>query len=430
MKSFKNAIHDEQTLDGIHKNYLKVFESSNTEELPRKKMLLKKYSKKLKDIDSKNPSEYTYKDIENKAKYKDFIENLENDIYDIENGILELDYYDGVGSVIQKYYDLQPTIEDNNVYTVNEIIENKKKYDESVNNKYTKKKKKKKIVRKKKKKNTNTNNIMEYFKQTTKNNSDTDTDENSNESSEENITKAYCLDQYKTILDSDYVPNSKKEYNPIRMCDDCNIEMTLVQSDGYFICESCSIIQYVIIDSEKPNYNENNLEKPGYPYKRMNHFNEWLSRSQGKDSTEIPEEIYMKIKKEFRKNKIYSFKNINRGDLRKVLKKLDLSKYYEYQIRILCKLSDKPLPKISRKNEDKLRSMFQEIQKPFEKHKHHKRQNFLSYEYILHKITQLLELDDISSLFGLLKNRDKLRNQDIVWKKICNELRWQFIPSV
>ena len=58
------------------------------------------------------------------------------------------------------------------------------------------------------------------------------------------------------------------------------------------------------------------------------------------------------------------------------------------------------------------------------------RKNFLSYSYVLHKFCELLELDELLSHFPLLKSREKLQQQDKIWECICNDLKWQYIPSV
>ena len=58
------------------------------------------------------------------------------------------------------------------------------------------------------------------------------------------------------------------------------------------------------------------------------------------------------------------------------------------------------------------------------------RKNFLSYNYVLHKFCQLLELDNLLIHFPLLKSREKLREQDKIWKNICKDLKWEYIPSI
>ena len=58
------------------------------------------------------------------------------------------------------------------------------------------------------------------------------------------------------------------------------------------------------------------------------------------------------------------------------------------------------------------------------------RKNFLSYSYILYKFCELLELDELANLFPMLKSREKLKEQDNLWEKICNYLNWEYIPSI
>jgi len=70
------------------------------------------------------------------------------------------------------------------------------------------------------------------------------------------------------------------------------------------------------------------------------------------------------------------------------------------------------------------------IQVPFVKHCPEKRKNFLSYSYVLHKFVQLLGMHELTACFPLLKSRQKLYQQDTIWKKICKELEWPFIKSV
>nr|QBK88888.1 MAG: late transcription factor 3-like protein [Mimivirus LCMiAC01] len=117
-------------------------------------------------------------------------------------------------------------------------------------------------------------------------------------------------------------------------------------------------------------------------------------------------------------------------DIKRILKKLGQTKYYEHRAHILSKFNGLPPPTINRETEEKLRDMFKQIQLPFQKHKPSTRKNFLSYSFVLHKFFQLLELDDLVACFQLLKSREKLRQQDAIWKNICKELDWQFIPSI
>jgi hypothetical protein len=74
--------------------------------------------------------------------------------------------------------------------------------------------------------------------------------------------------------------------------------------------------------------------------------------------------------------------------------------------------------------------MFKEIQVPFLKHSPLYRKNFLSYSYVIHKFIQILEKDEYLKFFPLLKSRDKLHQQEQIWKNICIDLGWKFIRSI
>jgi hypothetical protein len=89
-----------------------------------------------------------------------------------------------------------------------------------------------------------------------------------------------------------------------------------------------------------------------------------------------------------------------------------------------------PSPHFPPDLEERLRHMFCQIQVPFLKFSPSQRKNFLSYSFCLHKMMQLLEKDQYLESFPLLKSREKLHQQDMIWQKICADLGWDFIPSM
>lgn len=48
---------------------------------------------------------------------------------------------------------------------------------------------------------------------------------------------------------------------------------------------------------------------------------------------------------------------------------------------------------------------------------------------VLYKIFQLLGLRDHLQSFTLLKGKEKLLRMDDIFKKICAEMGWPFLPS-
>jgi len=167
-----------------------------------------------------------------------------------------------------------------------------------------------------------------------------------------------------------------------------------------------------------------------YSYKRENHFNEWISQFQAKESTSVPEELLNQLRAEFKKQKIKDVGEITHEKVRGLLKKLDKNKYYEHAPYIATMLSGIQPPTMPQALEDRLRLMFHKIQAPFEKHKPANRKNFLSYSYVLYKLCELLSEDRYLVCFPLLKSKEKLYIQDVIWFKICAELQWQAIKTV
>jgi hypothetical protein len=167
-----------------------------------------------------------------------------------------------------------------------------------------------------------------------------------------------------------------------------------------------------------------------FAYKRRNHFIEVLSQYQGRETTEIPEEVYLEILRELKKNRITKVSDLTNVKLRSILKKIEQNRYYEHIPFIIYQLTGLKPPPITSKVRKRLIEMFNDIQIPFAKYCPTERRNFLSYSYILYKFFELLELDEHLPYLNLLKSRDKLHQQDVIWEKICEDLRWEYIPSV
>jgi len=79
--------------------------------------------------------------------------------------------------------------------------------------------------------------------------------------------------------------------------------------------------------------------------------------------------------------------------------------------------------------EQKLCNLFLEIQKPYAKYCPIDRVNFLNYYYVLYKLCELLREDKYLPYFYMLKDPEKRNEQDEIWKEICKDLHWEFIPT-
>jgi len=205
-------------------------------------------------------------------------------------------------------------------------------------------------------------------------------------------------------------------------------ELIPLEEDGIMICNICSRSIPYLIENEKPSYKEPPKEVCFYAYKRINHFKEILAQFQGKETTQIPEDVIENIKLQIKKERI-SIDQITNTKTKEILKKLGYNKYYEHIPFIKDKLGIKP-PIMTQELEETLCNLFVELQAPYSKFCPDDRVNFLNYYYTAYKLCELLGEDQYLEHFPMLKDPEKRMEQDVIWKKICTELNWEFIPTV
>ena len=377
----KATIDNRTTVDAKHNTKIKYFKELK-KSLPGKKKKLANLKEQYLKLKEKPLKEFTDEEFVLKNNLEDNIDILEKEVAEIESGKEEKEYYQNTSEILFNYYD-------------NSNKSNQKgQIKEQVNLKSGK-------------------TVMDWL----------------NKSNQVNGTsKQDICDNYLSLTDPSFVKNVKNNYEDY--CIKCNVEKKTHLADGCMVCEKCGQVDYIVIDSDKPSYKDPPKEISYFAYKRINHFNEWLAQFQAKETTDIPQELYDQILIEIKKERIDNMGDLTPSKVREILKKLKKNKYYEHVPHIINKLNGLPPPIMSRETEEELRRMFKEIQIPFAKFCPKDRKNFLSYSYVLHKFVELLELDQFLDCFILLKSREKLHQQDLIWKQICDYLKWEFIPSV
>jgi hypothetical protein len=205
-------------------------------------------------------------------------------------------------------------------------------------------------------------------------------------------------------------------------------ELIPLEDEGVLICNSCSRSIPYLIENEKPSYKEPPKEVCFYAYKRINHFKEILAQFQGKETTQIPPDVIENIKLQIKKERI-ELSQITNFKTKEILKKLGYNKYYEHIPFIKDKLGIKP-PIMSPELEETLCNLFIELQSPYSKFCPDDRVNFLNYYYTAYKLCELLGEEKYLPFFPMLKDKEKRIEQDVIWKKICEELDWEFIHTI
>jgi hypothetical protein len=360
------------TLDTKHKDFLNEFNKDEKNKIPELK------NRRAILIEELQKSELT---IETRLDIEDQIVEINDKIKEIKNK--------------KKNYFL------NNSKYIFEYFENKKNISEGTNDEI----------------NTKKSNIVNCFFKIK-------TNENKNNlKNEKNTVQKYFCNIDNTFLDI----NSFVFQTDI--CNSCGKgELIAMEDEGIMLCNTCFKSVPFLIENEKPSYKEPPKEICFYAYKRINHFKEILAQFQGKETTQIPHTVIENIKLQIKKQRL-ELSQITNSKTKEILKNLGYNKYYEHIPFIKDKLGIKP-PLMSPELEDTLCNLFIELQGPYSKYCPDDRVNFLNYYYTAYKLCELLDKTQYLEHFPMLKDPEKRMEQDEIWKKICLDLDWKYIPTI
>lgn len=360
------------TLDNTHQDFLKEFSKDYDEKIPKLRMEKRKVKHRLANV----------KSLEDKLNLQDKLKELNTEINNLK--------------LKKKEYFL-----DNSNY-IFEYFENKKNISSTANNN-----------------NNNKNTLVNNFFKI-KDNAKDDSD---------NEARNNIVHKYLYNVNKDEFLNMNAYVKPTDVCQYCSKgEMIPMEDEGIMVCNLCAKMVTYLLENDKPSYKEPPNEVSFYAYKRINHFKEILAQFQGKETTQIPPEVIDNIKLQIKKERI-GLDEITNSKTKEILKKLGYNKYYEHIQFIKDKLGIKP-PVMTPELEGTMCNLFMELQAPYSKFCPGDRVNFLNYYYTAYKLCELLGETQYLEFFPMLKDRDKRIEQDNIWKKICEELDWSFIPTI
>ena len=219
---------------------------------------------------------------------------------------------------------------------------------------------------------------------------------------------------------------------PTDVCTVCESgELIPQDEEGILICNNAACGKFItyIVDNAKPANKEPPSEVSYTAYIRLNHFKEILSQFQAKETTQIPEEVIDAIRARIKKERIKDMSVINYDKMREILRKLGFNKYFEHIQYINSLFGIKP-PIMNEELHETLCVLFIEIQKPWAVHCPPNRTNFFNYTYTLHQLCVLLDQTQYLPYIPMMKDREKQLEQDMIWKKVCNDLDWEYFPTV
>lgn len=262
-----------------------------------------------------------------------------------------------------------------------------------------------------------------------------------NKTKANNVSKKEFFNKYLQLNDSNYNFTFLNDNNFI--CSTCNVKKILNKHESKIICPSCNEINDIVTEGEKPSLNDPPPEPRNFTYIKYGHFCNWLLKIQGRETCDIPQEVYDNIKKELKLERIHDYSTISDKQIKRYLSKyahLGYSKFNDHTVQIYINLQEKqslggefsPIS-LTLEQEFEFKKLFLLIQGPYNMFKKEK-ENFGSYSYLIYKFAQLLGYDDICKKLKLLKDKDKINKLDTIWKQILEFLGGEekgfiFIPT-
>lgn len=199
---------------------------------------------------------------------------------------------------------------------------------------------------------------------------------------------------------------NKIEHNEKKINNKCKCNEDLLINDFYMVCPSCGIIHNEILFN-----NTYDMIKYDKSYHRLYHLQEQLSNIQGNIICDISDEL---------KNNIIFLSDNNPHQLKKVLRKLKLKKYYEKIPFIKWYIWKIQPPIISDTLKKRIINMYKQIENIYY-NMNLNRKRFLLIHFIIYKI--LLNLNEFKIAEYIEKRTFK---NDEIWITIKEKLNLKY----
>ena len=160
----------------------------------------------------------------------------------------------------------------------------------------------------------------------------------------------------------------EKTMDKVNFWNKCQLQRINNRSEGCFVCINCGDFEFCLFPAV--NYRDMPSERIcQYSYKRINYLKVRLIRFQAVESEKVPEKMYDIIKRDLRKRRIswdgvYTIGPMpTLANTMEILKNNKLTKHYNNIQQIYCGVTGVALSTLTRKEEEKIIEMFQEVER-------------------------------------------------------------------
>jgi hypothetical protein len=216
------------------------------------------------------------------------------------------------------------------------------------------------------------------------------------------------------------------------VCPVCAEALQLHQTLSMLICPKCGSARPFLDATASLLAYSDDYDSSNFSYKRISHFEEFITHLQGKESADIPAAVLEQVMQRLADERVTEATDVTVSRVREVLKKLKLRKYYENVTLITSKITGRPAPKMTPEMEERMKVCFLAASAAFQRHIHafENRKNMISYATVTCKLCEMLGYVEFLPYFAPLKSPEKLAKADECWRMICADLGWPFFPSL
>ena len=242
------------------------------------------------------------------------------------------------------------------------------------------------------------------------------------------VRASTILDEYLTELNRAPAKVAMAVRDECPRCD--GTKLLMCASKAIMSCPKCGhAVSYLDATTSSTAFDDV-IEFSQYSYKRVNHYVMWLALVQGKEAHRVDDATMRLIMGDLRDRQgLARTADVTQLHVRAAIRHLRLRKAYDHVVQVTSRITGVRPKRVSRDTEERLRTMFLQMQPAFERHAPKVRTNFLSYSYVLYRSFQILGLHDMLDSVTLLKGRDKLEANDAIFLKMCEDLGWS-VPDL
>lgn len=214
----------------------------------------------------------------------------------------------------------------------------------------------------------------------------------------------------------------------------------MMNRKSILVCEKCSVVgeDYGCeVDRSTKGLNYDSTMAAGTwkrkknTYHRPTHFKDMLSSLQGTFKSNIPADVMKTVTESIVSRNLHGKKRTFSEDIeivRGTLKSLNLSKYYEKCAQMAYVILGTAVPQLTQPQEQTLIMMFEQLNAVYPKYRPKGRKNMISYKYVMLKLLEICELNDIIPAIKRIKSNDRLKIHEAIWEEVCRDLNWKFYP--